>query len=289
MLAILKKELRGYFNTVIGFAFIAFLVFLVSAFFCLFNIYAGNAVFSTSLNGVSFVFFIIMPILTMKIMAEEKKQKTDQLLYTAPVKITSIVMGKFFAMLTLLLIPAILFMTYPLIMTLYGKSSASMATDYIAILGFVLFGALYLAVGLFISTITESQVIAAVLTFIVLILSYFIGAFLVLIPGTAEASLIGFSAVVVLAGFILYYLSKNVIMACGAACVLEILLVVLYFVQPVWFEGGFAAVFGVFDCQSVVQKLYNGVLDLNSVLYFVSGCGIFIFLTVQAIQKKRYS
>lgn len=289
MLAIFKKELRVYFSTVVGFAFIAFLIFLVSAFFCLFNIYAGNAVFSTSLNGVSFIFFIIMPILTMRIMAEEKKQKTDQLLYTAPVKITSIVFGKFFAMLMLLAIPIVLFMAYPMIMTMYGKSSASMATDYIAILGFFLFGALYLAVGLFISTITESQVIAAVLTFIVLILSYFIGAFLVLIPGTAEASLIGFSAVVILAGVILYYLSKNVILAGVTACVLEILLVVLYFVQPVWFEGGFAAVFGVFDCQSVVQKLYNGVLDMNSVLYFVSGCGIFIFLTVQAIQKKRYS
>lgn len=289
MLAIYKKELKLYFNTMIGFVFIAFIVFLVSMFFCLYNLKAGNAFFSTSLSGVSFVFFIIMPILTMRIMAEEKKQKTDQLLYTAPVKITSIVLGKFFAMLTILLIPAALFLTYPLVLSLYGKSGASLTADYIAILGFVLFGALYLAIGLFISTMTESQVIAAVLTFGVLMFTYFTGALLLMIPGTAVASLIGFSVLVILVAFILYYLTKNVIVASVVGCLLEIVLVVLYFVKQTWFEGGFAKVFGVLDCSGRLQNFYAGVLDVNEILYFVSGCAIFIFLTVQAIQKKRYS
>lgn len=289
MRAIYKKELKIYFNTMIGFAFIAFIVFLVSMFFCLYNLKAGNAAFSTSLNGVSFIFFIIMPILTMRIMAEEKKQKTDQLLYTAPVTITGIVLGKFFAMLTVLLIPSALFMTYPLILSLYGKTSTSLTADYIAILGFVLFGALYLAIGLFISTLTESQVIAAVLTFGVLMFTYFAGALLVMIPGTATASMIGFSVLVILAALILYYLTKNVIVASMAGCVLEILLVVFYFVKQTWFEGGFAKVFNVLDCSGRLQNFYAGVLDINEVLYFVSGCVIFIFLTVQAIQKKRYS
>lgn len=289
MLAIYKKELKLYFNTMIGFVFIAFLVFLVSMFFSLYNLNAGNASFSTSLNGVSFIFFIIMPILTMRIMAEEKRQKTDQLLYTAPVTITGIVLGKFFAMVTILLIPSALFMTYPLILSLYGKSQTSLISDYIAILGFVLFGALYLAIGLFISTMTESQVIAAVLTFGVLMFTYFAGTLLIMVPGTAVASLIGFSVIVIIAALILYYLTKNVIVASVSGCVLEIILVILYFVKKTWFEGGFAKVFSVLDCSGKLSNFYAGVLDLNEVLYFVSGCAIFVFLTVQAIQKKRYS
>ena len=178
---------------------------------------------------------------------------------------------------------------YPLILSLYGKSAASLTVDYIALLGFVLFGALYLAIGLFISTLTESQVIAAVLTFGVLLFTCFSGMLLVKIPGTATASLLGFSVLVVLAAFLLYYLTKNVIVASVAGCVLEIVLVVFYFVKQTWFEGGFAKLFGVLDCSGRLQNFYSGVLDINEVLYFVSGCAIFIFLTVQAIQKKRYS
>lgn len=289
MLAIYKKELKLYFNTMIGFAFIAFLVFLVSMFFCLYNLTSGSASFSISLNGVSFVFFIIMPILTMRIMAEEKRQKTDQMLYTAPVRITSIVFGKFLAMLTILAIPTALFCLFPLILGFYGKTSGSMIADYIAILGFILFGALYLAIGLFISTLTENQVIAAVLTFGILMLTYFIGTILELIPGTATASLIGFSVLVILAGIILHYLTKNVIVAAATGCVLEIITVILYFVQKTWFEGGFANVLGVLNCSSRLQNFYSGILDVNEMIYFVSGCLVFIFLTVQAIQKKRYS
>lgn len=289
MLAIYKKELKLYFNTMIGYAFVAFLVFLVSMFFCLFNLSIGSAAFSASLQGVSFVFFIIMPILTMRIMAEEKKQKTDQMLYTAPVTITSIVLGKFFAMCTVLLIPVALFLTYPLILSLYGKTEASLISDYIAILGFLLFGALYLSIGLFISTMTESQVIAAVLTFGVLMFTYFVGTLLLLIPSTASATLIGFSVIVILAALLLYYLTKNIMVSAVTGCVLEILLVVFYFVKKSWFEGGFVKVFSVLDCSGRLENFYSGILDIGAVLYYISGCAIFIFLTVQAIQKKRYS
>lgn len=289
MLAVYKKELKLYFNTMIGFAFIAFIIFIVSMFFCLYNLTAGNSQFSTSLNGISFIFFIIMPILTMRIMAEEKRQKTDQLLYTAPVRITQIVLGKFFAMVTILAIPCVLFMFYPLILKLYGKTSQSMTADYIALLGFVLFGALYLAIGLFISTLTENQVIAAVLTFGILMFTYFIGTILLLVPGTAAASLIGFSVVIIVLALVLYYLTRHVIVAAVTGCALETVLVILFFVKKTWFEGGFAAVFGVLDCSGRLTSLYSGVLDVNNILYYLSGCAIFIFLTIQAVQKRRYS
>lgn len=289
MIAIYKKELKSYFNSMIGYIFIAFLLFLVSMFFSLYNLYNGSPLLRNTLSGISFVFFIIVPVLTMRIMADEQRQKTDQLLYTAPVKISSIIIGKFLSMLTVLLIPILVIGVYPLIMGLYGKSSSSYAMDYISLLGFFLMGALYLSIGLFLSALTESQVIAAVMTFALLMLTYFIGGLLSLIPGTAAASLVGFSIVMVLIGLLIYMMTKNVIVAGVAASLLEIIMLVLYFVKKPLFESAFASVFSVLDCSSRLNSFLYGIIDVSGILYYVSGSILFIFLTVQAVQKKRYS
>lgn len=289
MLAVYKKELKTYFNSMIGYIFVAFIIFLVSVFFSLYNMYAGSPLLRNSLYRVSFVFFIIVPVLSMRIMADERRQKTDQLLYTAPVKITDIVLGKYLSMLTVLFVPIIVFCFYPLIMGIYGKSPATYAMDYIALLGFFLLGALYLAIGLFISSLTESQVIAAVLTFAVLMVTYFIGGLLTLIPGTAAASLAGFSIVIIVLALIIYAMTKNVLVSGLAACILEVAVVALYFMKNSLFEGAFAAVFSVFDCATKQNNFLYGLIDLTGVLYYISGCILFIFLTVQAVQKRRYS
>lgn len=289
MLAVYKKELKSYFNSMIGYIFIAFLLFLVSMFFCLYNLFYGSPLLRNTLSGVSFVFFIIVPVLTMRIMADEKRQKTDQLLYTAPVKISSIVIGKYMSMLTVLLIPILIIGIYPLIMGMYGKSSTSYAMDYISLLGFFLMGALYLSIGLFLSTLTESQVIAAVMTFAILMLTYFIGGLLSMVPGTAAASLVGFSIVLVVVGLLIYMMTKNVIVASVTACVLEIIMIVLYFAKKSLFEGAFTTVFSVFNCSSRLNNFLYGIFDISGIMYYVTGSILFIFLTVQAVQKSRYS
>ena len=163
MNAVFKKELKSCFNSMIGYIFVAFMIFIVSMFFSLYNLYAGSSLIRNTLSGVSFILVIIIPILTMRVMAEERKQKTDQLLYTAPVKITDVVLGKYLAMEVTFLMPVILFCLYPFIMKIYGKTTESMTMDFVALVGFFLLGSLYVAIGLFLSAITESQVIAAVL------------------------------------------------------------------------------------------------------------------------------
>lgn len=289
MLAVMKKELKSCFNSMIGYVFVAFLIFIVSMFFALYNLYAGSAYMRNAISGVSFILVIVMPVLTMRVMAEERKQKTDQLLYTAPVRITDIVIGKYFALLVTYLIPVVLFCIYPFIMKMYGKSSESMAMDYVALLGFFLIGSLYLAIGLFLSSITENQVIAAVLTFGILLVTYFIGSLLALVPGSAIASLVGFSIVIVVIALIIYAMTKHVIISAVTGIVAEIALICTFFAKKEMFEGAFANVFGVFDCQSKLNNFLYGILDLTNVVYFVSGCILFVFLTVQAVQKRRYS
>lgn len=170
MIAILKRELKAYFNTVTGWLYIAVIIAFVGTYFTAFNLSQGYPYFSYTLNSVSFVFLIITPILTMRIIAEERKQKTDQLLLTSPVSVKNIVLGKYLAMIIVFLFPTVLFSFYPLILRTFGK--VPMAESYTAVLGFFLFGAANIAIGLFVSSVTESQVIAAVLTFVFLFLGF---------------------------------------------------------------------------------------------------------------------
>ena len=166
MCAIYKKELRAYLTSMTGYIFMAVLLAVTSLYYVANCLVGGYPVFGAVLSSVYFVMLIIVPVLTMRSMAEEKRQKTDQLLMTAPVSLWKIVLGKYLAMVTIFLIPMAILCLYPLILLQFGSVSLPMA--YTAILGYTLFGAACLGIGLFLSALTESQVIAAVLTFGVL-------------------------------------------------------------------------------------------------------------------------
>lgn len=170
MLAVYKKELRGYLTSMIGYVFVAFVLLILGIYFTAYNLQFASPDFGMTLNSVTFIFLIITPILTMKILAEEKKNKTDQLLWTAPVPVWKVVMGKYLSMVTMYLIPVAIVGLYPLIMGKYGTVSYAMA--YTALLGFFFLGCAQIAVGMFLSSVTESQVIAAVLTFGALFCSF---------------------------------------------------------------------------------------------------------------------
>ena len=171
MKAIYKRELRSYFNSMIGYVFIAALVFFVGIFFFANNLYSGYPKFSATLGNVLFILIICVAILTMKSMAEERRSRTDQMLLTYPVSLGGVVMGKYLAMVTVFAIPMAVFCLCPLIIEATG--TAYLAQDYATILALFLLGCLYIAVGMFISALTESQIIAAVGTVAALLLLYF--------------------------------------------------------------------------------------------------------------------
>ncbi len=166
MRAIYKRELRSYLTSMTGYIFMAVLLAVAGLYYTANCLVGGYPVFGVILSSIYFVLLIVVPVLTMRSMAEEKKQKTDQLLLTAPVSIWQIVAGKYLAMLTVFLSPMLALCLYPLVLLQFGSVSLPMA--YASIFGYTLFGAVCLAIGLFLSALTESQVIAAVLTFGVL-------------------------------------------------------------------------------------------------------------------------
>ena len=170
MKAIYKRELRSYFTSMVGYVFIAVMVFFAGIYFMAYNIYNGYPSFGYTLLSCTIIFMVTIPILTMRSMAEDRRSKTDQMLLTAPVSLTGVVMGKYLAMVTVFAIPMAIYALCPLIIGLNG--SATFAADYAAILAFFLMGCVFIAIGMLLSTLTESQIIAAVGTFAVLLVLY---------------------------------------------------------------------------------------------------------------------
>ena len=162
MLAIIKKELKSYFYTPIGYVFIALFLAVVSFVFYNYTFIQGSLHFEYVVWDSTVVLTFLIPVITMRMFAEEKKTGTDQLLMTSPKSIISIVLGKFFAATIVALVACLLMFIYYGILSKFGK--VSLVEPVVAMLGFMLLSMAYISFGMFASSITENQVIAAVIS-----------------------------------------------------------------------------------------------------------------------------
>lgn len=287
MLAVYKKELRGYLTSMVGYVFIAFVLLILGIYFTAYNLQYANPDFGATLSSVTFLFLLITPILTMRILAEEKKNRTDQLLLTAPVSVWKVILGKYLSMVTIYAIPVVISAFYPLIMGRYGVISYPMA--YVAVIGFFFLGCAQIAVGLFLSSVTESQVIAAVLTFGILFCSYMMDGIESFFSDTAISSMVAFLIIAVVVGIVVYQLTKNIIFSSCAGGVLVIGIAAVYFIKPTVFTGLIQKFLNLFAIANHFDNFVGGIFDVTGIIYMVSVVCIFVFLTVQCIQKRRWS
>ena len=154
MTAVLKHELRNYFHSFTAYVFGAFLLAIVGIGSMLYNLQAAVSNFEYVLSFGSIVFVVIVPILTMRVIAEERKQKTDQLLYSLPITTTQVVAGKYLALLAVYLIPLAVISFYPLIFSQFGE--VYLPTSYGSLFAIFMMGAALIALGVFISCLTGS-------------------------------------------------------------------------------------------------------------------------------------
>ncbi len=288
MTAIYGKELKSYFSGMMGYIVLAFML-VTGGFFCFFNNFlAGSPYFEGCLYSVSFVLLFVVPILTMRSVAEEKHQRTDQLLYALPLSMGKIVLGKYLAMLTVFGAACAVLGIYPLLLSLYG--TVNYLTAYASLLCFFLLGAALIAVGMFMSSLTESQVISAVLSFGALLICYLMNVIASSLPTSALASYIGFTVAILLICGIVYLSTKNYWLAFAVALVLEGALLVVYLVTPGVLEGALGAVLGnlaLYDRMGTF--IDSGLFDITALTYYVSISACFLFFTVQSLEKKRWS
>ena len=287
MLAIYKKELKNYFINMTGYIFIGFMLAITGIFTTLINLISTYPSFENVLSNITIVFLLIIPILTMRSVAEERHSKTDQLLYSLPVSVTQIVLAKYLAMFTVFLIPVGIIGLYPLILSIFG--TVYLGTSYGALLGFTLLGGALIAVGMFMSSLTESQVIAAVTSFGVIFAMYLMSAIASLIPAGAMASLVAFAVVVLIFAGVVYSLTKNSTVAGITAAAGAFILAGIYFINSSIFDGLFANVLNWLSVFDRFSTFTTGLFDLTSVVYYVSLIVLFVFATVQSVEKRRWS
>ena len=287
MTAVFRHELSSYFKSVSGYVFGAFLLLFGGIYTTDINLNAGLTNFEYVLDYMCIIFLIIVPILTMRVVAEERRQRTDQLLYSLPLTMTEVVLGKYGALLVVFLAPMAVIGVYPLILSAFGN--VYLPAAYNAWLGFFLLGAALLAIGMFISSLTESQAVAAGLCFVVMLVNYFITSLAGFISTTAFASFASFTVVILALAGIVWFMTRSGLASGVLALVLEAVLLFFYAGDTSAFEGLFPEVMENLSLFDQFYQFVNGVFDLRAVVYLLSVSGLFLFLTVQSLEKRRWS
>lgn len=287
MVAVLKHELSNYFHSLTAYVFGAFLLVFVGIGAMFYNIQQSVANFEYVLSFVSLVFVIIVPILTMRVIAEERKQKTDQLLYSLPITTTQVVMGKFLALLVVYLIPLCIIAVYPLIFAQFGE--VYLPTSYGSLFAFFVMGAALISIGIFISSLTENQGFAAGIGVAVILLNYYSVTLAEYISSTALGSVIALWVIFILLGILIHHMTGNENLSYGVSLVLMAGTCVVYFVDKTKLEGLLPDIMTKLSLFERFNAFVNGVFDLSAIFYYLTVIVFFLFLTVQSLEKRRYN
>lgn len=285
--AIYEREVKSYFNTMTGYLVCAFLLMFAGVYVMAYNLNYGYPNFEYVLQGMSFIFMIVVPILTMRSVAEERRQKTDQLLYALPVPMTRIVLGKYFAMVTVFLLPTALIALYPLLLSSFG--TVSFITAYGALVGFIFMGAAFIAVGLFISSLTENQAIAAVLCFLALLVNYFLTSTTEFVSESSTASFVAVTVIIVLIALLLRVMTKNTFVSVVTFLALEVANVIVLAFSPDTLSGLLTTAMEKLSLFDRFDTFVGGVFDITSLVFYLVTAGVFLFFTVQSLEKRRWS
>ncbi len=287
MFAIFRKEFKGFFTSPIGFIFVGFFLLLAGFIFALSNLMSANPDYSQMLSFISSTFILLVPMLTMRLFSEEMKQRTDILLITSPVRLSAIVLGKYFAALALFLLTTLITCLYPIIMRFFGPIAVwEIVGGYI---GFVLMGSAFISIGLFISAMTENQFIAAVVTLASLLFVMTLDWIQQGLPKDVTAGIV-FSAILVAAAIVFVYLTtRNIYVSAGAGIVGAGIILLVYLLDQMRFDGFITRFFEWLSLMKRFERFNLGVLELSPIIYFVSFSAAFVFLTIRLIEKRRWT
>ena len=287
MSAVFSHELKTYFRSLTAYVFGAFLLIFTGIGAMMYNINAAVSNFEYVLEFCSIVFVVIVPILTMRVIAEERKQKTDQLLYSLPITTTQVILGKYLAILVVYAIPLCIISFFPLLFRRYGE--VYLLTAYGSIIAFFIMGAALIALGVFISSLTENQGFAAGIGIAVILLNYFSVTLSEYVSSTAYSSLIALFVIAVLLAIVIQKLTKNDWLGYGVGAVLIAGLMIAYFVDMDKLEGLLPDIMTKLSLFKQFSVFVNGIFDLTAIIYFLSVIAFFLFLSVQSLEKRRYN
>jgi ABC-2 type transport system permease protein len=287
MIAVFKRELKAYFLTPIGYLYMGLFLLLTGIFFTFGNIFSQSSQFSGFLGNLLFIYLFAVPLLTMRLFSEEKRQKTDQLLLTSPVSIAEIVCGKFLAALVIYAMTMVVTISYAVIIAIFGDlQTMEVIGSYI---GFLFLGAGYISVGVFISAGTENQLTAALVTFFSLLVILLLDSITQIFPTDLMTGLISAGVLAVAALLFLFINTRNWVITLGALIVCGLAIGAFWFFNRGVYAGFLGKFLGWFSLNRRYQPFSMGLLKFDALLYYASFSGLFLFLTVRLIEKRRWN
>lgn len=286
MSAIYRKELKVYFCGALGFVVMALMLVFSGIFFTFTNLSQGYTDFLYTLDPMKLVLILAVPLLTMRTIAEERHSRTDQLLYSLPIHLSHVVLGKYFAMLTVFLLPTLVMGCYPLLMSAMGK--VSLASAYTALFGYFLMGAALIALCTLISSLMENQILAGGVSLVISFAFWFLQWYVAgIIPEGALASFLICMGVCLLFGVLVWRLSRNLTAGLIGALIPLIPTLLLFLLKKAWFERlvpDFLKVVNPFDR---VVGFFYGYFDVKGLIFYLTYIFVCLFLTVQIMDARR--
>lgn len=287
MIAIFKREFKSYYSGMMGWLLTGVMLLFGGLYFTAANLQGGYTNFTISLYSFVIVLLIFIPLLCMRSFAEEKRSKTDQLLLTSPVSVSGIVMGKYLALLAMFAVPVAIFSLYPLIMLLLG--GVDLVASYAGILGYFFMGAACIAVCMYLSTLTENQIIAALSGFGVLLVAYLLPSIQTLFTTGSGLAMAAFVVILLAASVIVGLHSRTLTLGAGVFLVGFVLLTILFNTKSAALTSAFTSVLGALALFEPFLEFVNGLFSVTALVYYLGVIVLFLFLTGQTLEKRRWN
>lgn len=285
MLPIYKKELKSYFVSFTGPAVIAFMLLFSGIFVSIYCFFSYTSSIETTYSSTVFVLIVAVPLLTMRSISEERHSKTDLLIGSLPIRPVSFVLGKYFAMMTIVSIPLLVTFLYTLILSAYGK--INFLSAFFATAAFILCAGALISVGLFISSLFDNAALSATVTFAAILAVCFLPDIVLMIPGSAIGSFGVFSAFALLISFAAAYLFSNKVAGYAFFLVCEGILLALLCFFPDALKGLAPS---LMSSLSVTDRFASfssyGIFDVSTIVYYLSVSLFFIFLTMNSLERR---
>ena len=290
MLAIYKRELRSFFHGMMGYVLTAFLLAASGIYFLALNLGYGLTDFGYyTLCRTIFVLLLYIPVLTMRSFAEERHSRTDQLLLTSPVSVGGIVLGKYFALCVIFALPCLVDAGMILVLKALGATGTSTLANFSALLCYYLMGCAAIAIGVFLSSLTENQIIAAVSGVAALLLAYMMPSLRSMFNAGSAVALVVFTALSAGASLAVGLRTRSFTLGCFCFAALCAGLSALFLLRSAWLTEAFSAVLSALCLFAPFEEFVNNSFSIPTLVYYLTVTVLFLFFTAQGIEKRRWN
>ena len=290
MNAIFKRELRSCFHGMIGYVLTAFMLVSTSIYFVALNLGYGLTDFGYyTLYRTIFMLLLYIPVLTMRSFAEERHSRTDQLLLTSPVPTWGIVLGKYFALCVIFAVPCVVDVAMILVLKVLGATAVSTAANFASLLCYYLMGCAAIAVGVFLSSLTENQISAAHSGVAALLLADMMPSLRTMFTAGSAVALAVFTAIGAVLSVVAGLRSRSFTLGCLTFAGCCAALTALFLLQSSWLTEAFSAVLSALCLFTPFEDFVNSSFSVPTLVYYLTVAVLFLFFTVQGLEKRRWN